>query len=75
MPKISNKTLKQLNCLIGDVISFNNVEEFEDAYSTHELFRDPPDQWNEEEQRLCDYQVRISSELYEGIRKIFGRGE
>jgi hypothetical protein len=71
VPKISKKAFKQLDYLIADVISLNKVTEFEDE---RELFKNPPALWDDIENQLCDYQGRISNELCDGIRKIFGGG-
>jgi hypothetical protein len=69
MPKIAKKTFKQLIRLISEVISLNRVQEFEDG---DKLFEDPPDCWEDMERQLCDYQARISGELREGAKKLFG---
>jgi hypothetical protein len=73
MPKIPNKTFKKLTSLIDDVISFNNVEEFESVYGEGKLFKLHPQFWTDEEKQICDYQVRISRELLAGIKDIFGK--
>jgi hypothetical protein len=72
MAKISNKAFKELTCLISNVISLSNIQEFED---TGKLFENPPEWWTDEEKQICDYQGRIINELDAGIKKIFGREE
>jgi hypothetical protein len=72
MPKISNKTFKQLCHLISDVICLGNVEEFEEE---HRLFNNAPEWWTGEERRIYDYQGRMINELCAGIARIFGRKE
>jgi hypothetical protein len=58
--------------VISDVISLNNVEEFDD---TGKLFENMSEWWTDEEKNICDYQGRIINELEAGIKKIFGREE
>jgi hypothetical protein len=70
MAKIPNKTFKQIIRLISDVISLDNVEEFE---GTGKLFENIPEWWTNEEKAICDYQGRIINELGTGIKKIFGK--
>jgi hypothetical protein len=70
MPKISDKTFKELARLIDDVISLNKIQEFEGA---EKLFETPPEWWTDEEKNICDYQGRVINELEAGIEKIFGR--
>jgi hypothetical protein len=72
MPKISNKAFKELVRLISNVISLNNVEEFED---TGKLFDCSPEWWSDKEKRICDYQGRITIEMLVGIKKIFRKEE
>jgi hypothetical protein len=72
MPKISNRTFKQIIRLISDIISLGNVEEFE---GTGKLFENMPEWWTDEEKQICDYQGRIINELEAGIKKIFGKEE
>jgi hypothetical protein len=74
MSKISDKTFKTITSLIDDVISLNHVEELEGVYGD-ELFANSPDVWTDEEKQICDYQVRISRELLDGIKNILGREE
>jgi hypothetical protein len=69
MSRISKKAFKQLTYLISSVISLNSVQEFEDE---SKLFENPPDWWSDRERQICDYQARISNELCDGIKAIFG---
>jgi hypothetical protein len=69
--QISKKAIRKINFLISNVISLNNVEEFQE--SRHEkLFKGPPDTWESEENAICDYQGRIINELRNGLEKILG---
>jgi hypothetical protein len=70
--KISNKAFKELIHLVSDVISLNNIQEFD---GTVKLFENPPEWWTDEEKTICDYQGRIINELEAGIKKIFGKEE
>jgi hypothetical protein len=76
MPKISNKTFRELCSLVYDVISLNSVEEFEEFKECEDgdkLFEGPPASWSEIENSICDYQARIEGALLAGIKSIFGK--
>jgi hypothetical protein len=57
----------KLSRLISEVISLNRVKEF-NVYNKDRLFHEPPEGWNELENSLCEYQVRIQSELMDSIQ-------
>jgi hypothetical protein len=65
---LSKKVIKEITALIGNVISLNNIEEFEE----HEkICNTPPELWNNNEKAICDYQGRITIDLINGLEKIF----
>jgi hypothetical protein len=63
----SKKQMNEIYDLVSYVISLSRVEEFENH---HKLFTEPPEFWNEDENCLNDYQVRIEGELLNGISQI-----
>jgi hypothetical protein len=65
MARIPQKTVKQINRLVSNVLSLNNIDEFRDCH-----FGDSPEFWNDEEKTLCDYQGRIINELLHGLETI-----
>jgi hypothetical protein len=72
--KISNKSWKEIETLISNVVSLNDIEEFND-YFNRELFKNSPEQWEDEERTICDYQGRIINKLILGLGKVFEREE
>lgn len=73
---IDNELLEELLARVNDVISMNNVDEFNELEKVGKhwikppLFSMPPENWSDTERTICDYQESIRSKLYEELKAL-----
>jgi len=66
---VKEKLFNDIDSVISIKLSLTGLKEFENYFRT-ELFTAGPDQWNELEIAICDYNMRIQTELETEIKKL-----